>query len=415
MRIIERILKRFGYIKSSVPNEITVTDSSMDAPSLPQVERKAQIVVPEFHLTSGGTSVALRSTEMSELPRNYSIIPMSEEQKRDVYNALSVGAAGTNSAVLGNALSGLYRATADPSTLMQLSSGGVGSAVMDGGKIVGQAGFKSAGLAAAAPVVIFQAMSIVTGQYYLNDIKKQLKQLNSRIEKLIQMQESANRGEIDAIAILLRQLDSQKYYSVDDLLLLRQKMIDVQSMYFNYVEQMKIIAQDSSLEAMIREGKFQRNSKQIKNTIKEYNNQDFGYLAQMANGCYQIYTMMELLYFKILAQLPDNSGANIEKMERIIAEFSSTEQQEHIALFEKVEKRVLTFVETKADDAFLGRDKAIKLKCSLSKDFHDIDKSFENEELNAIKMKIAEPFKKEQEIYYDLSIPGKASIYISNQ
>lgn len=359
--------------------------------------------------------MALRSTEMSELPRNYSIIPMSEEQKRDVYNALSVGAAGTNSAVLGNALSGLYRATADPSTLMQLSSGGVGSAVMDGGKIVGQAGFKSAGLAAAAPVVIFQAMSIVTGQYYLNDIKKQLKQLNSRIEKLIQMQESANRGEIDAIAILLRQLDSQKYYSVDDLLLLRQKMIDVQSMYFNYVEQMKIIAQDSSLEAMIREGKFQRNSKQIKNTIKEYNNQDFGYLAQMANGCYQIYTMMELLYFKILAQLPDNSGANIEKMERIIAEFSSTEQQEHIALFEKVEKRVLTFVETKADDAFLGRDKAIKLKCSLSKDFHDIDKSFENEELNAIKMKIAEPFKKEQEIYYDLSIPGKASIYISNQ
>lgn len=413
MNIFEKILNRLGYrkIDGSINQEIkTPVKNNFGLPSVGVCE---SIIVPEFQLTTGEKSLALHSTEFSTLPHNYAIIPMSEEQKRNAYNALSVGAAGTNSAIAGKMLSGLYRATADPATLMKLSSGGVGSAVVENGKIVGQAGFTAAGAAAAAPVVIFQALSIVTGQYYLNDIKKQLKQLNSRIEKLIQMQESANRGELDSICIFLRQLDAQEYYSIDDILLLRGKMLDIQALYFNYVEQMKIIAQDESLESMIKEGKFKRNSKQIKNTIEEYRNQDFSYLAQMANACYQIYTMMEILYFKMIAKNCDYSSATIEKINRIISDFSSEKKEEHIALFEKVESKVMNFVETKANDAFWGQTKALGFKDSIATEFDAIANSFENDELNEIKIKIAEPFKKQQEIYYDLSVPGQASIYIS--
>lgn len=409
MNFIDKILSHFGYCKKSeiVHKELNFPQESS------VVESKQAIILPKLNIGS----LELSSVDMSVLPKNYSVIPMDKSQKENAYNALSVGLGGTSTAVQGKIISGLYRATADPATLMKLSSGGLGSAVVNNGKIVGQAGFSAAGAAAAAPIVIFQTLSIVTGQYYLNVIKKEIKQLNSRIEKLIQMQESSNRGKLDSAYFFICQLERQNAYSFDDLVILRHVILEIQSLYFNYIEQLKIIAQKQSLDAMLKEGKFTSNANLIKKSIEEFHSQDFGYLVQMASNCYQVYSLAEVVYFKILAMTNDSTGANIPKIEFLLSEFNSDSTPEHVAILSEVKDKVLLYIKDKANNASIKKDKAKNQEASLSNEFDSVKSNIESDTkaLKELKKRVIEPFKEQRVIYYDLTVPGEAQAYICNE
>lgn len=84
---------------------------------------------------------------------------------------------------------GLFTATAPVGDLMKLSGGTVGSAVMKDGKIAAQAGFAEVALSTVNPVAVvagaMQAMALISGQYYMNEISKQLENVDRKLDKLI--------------------------------------------------------------------------------------------------------------------------------------------------------------------------------------------------------------------------------------
>ncbi|MFD2254891.1 hypothetical protein ACFSJM_11190 [Lactococcus formosensis subsp. bovis] len=93
----------------------------------------------------------------------------------------------------------LFMATENPAMLMQLSSGGVGSAVMSGGRIVKQAGFIpiASSLPIVAPMIAMQVMSTIA-------IMKQFKVVNQKLETIQkEMDQILLRKEVTSIADLL--------------------------------------------------------------------------------------------------------------------------------------------------------------------------------------------------------------------
>ena len=57
--------------------------------------------------------------------------------------------------------------------------------ISNNGRITGQASFEKIGVASAAPLLVFQAMAIITSQYYLHNINKCLDEINHKIDKII--------------------------------------------------------------------------------------------------------------------------------------------------------------------------------------------------------------------------------------
>lgn len=82
-----------------------------------------------------------------------------------------------------------------PHTLMVLKRGGYGSAIMENGKIVGMASFVPM-LGSAVIYGVFTVMSIITGQFFLAKINKELKEINNKLDDILKFLYGDKRAEL---------------------------------------------------------------------------------------------------------------------------------------------------------------------------------------------------------------------------
>jgi hypothetical protein len=108
-------------------------------------------------------------------------------------------AGGSGALGLSGASSGtLFLATANPATLMTIGNG-VGSAVMGSGGIIAQAPFvpvSGAIMPVAAPLLAFQALSTIMILQQFNAINERLKNVEEKINRVLQRNEATIIGEI---------------------------------------------------------------------------------------------------------------------------------------------------------------------------------------------------------------------------
>lgn len=105
----------------------------------------------------------------------------------------------------------LFMATANPNSLMKLSSGGVGSAVMEGGHIVGQSGFikVASSLPVVAPIIAMQVMStlVITEQFKV--VNKKLDVIQQEIDQILLRQEVTNIADLSSAIVVVDELYTQ--------------------------------------------------------------------------------------------------------------------------------------------------------------------------------------------------------------
>lgn len=103
------------------------------------------------------------------------------------------------SAVMTGKLTQMYTITFPeglPHTLMQLKNGGFATPIIGAdGKIAGMASLYPA-MAEAAIFGVFTAMSVVTGQFFLFQINKELKKINQRLDKIIEFLYGDKKAEL---------------------------------------------------------------------------------------------------------------------------------------------------------------------------------------------------------------------------
>lgn len=133
---------------------------------------------------------------------------------------------------------GLFTATAPVGDLMKLSGGTVGSAVMKDGKIAAQAGFAEVALSTVNPVAVvagaMQAMALISGQYYMNEISKQLENVNRKLDKLIGYHHDEKIGILRSANRELSELVSKTHVDNTDIDACRGIAKSCSEVYFEY-------------------------------------------------------------------------------------------------------------------------------------------------------------------------------------
>ena len=134
----------------------------------------------------GVEDLALSLCDSDSIPPGYNQIRMTQLSKQEVANAFStaVGLAAQVS-TMSCVANGLYQSKVSAAQLIQYANGDYSSMIRgNNGQIQGHAGFSKAGADVFSPMILFQLTSIVTGQYYMHGISKQLKALQESINEL---------------------------------------------------------------------------------------------------------------------------------------------------------------------------------------------------------------------------------------
>lgn len=87
--------------------------------------------------------------------------------------------------------------------IMQLANG-QGTAIMQGGKILKHGAYVS-NLAIAAPLVVVNITGVIIKQHYLNKINENLKQINQKLDDLLELEFIKKQAKIESIVCFLQQ------------------------------------------------------------------------------------------------------------------------------------------------------------------------------------------------------------------
>ena len=186
--------------------------------------------IQSFELTSNEDSSAslkferiLKSVE--PVGRTWKPISLDKSKMDTFSNFLSsAGASGAQTGYMAYTLKGLFRATADPETLMKMKSN-IRPEVMEkfltgvigaDKKIVKHAPFIRAGASFLTPLVVFQVLSIIVGMNYMKTINKQLNRLQKGINKLIQFFHVERTSKLQAAFDKLREFSKSSAFEVED-------------------------------------------------------------------------------------------------------------------------------------------------------------------------------------------------------
>ena len=137
---------------------------------------------------------------------------------------------------------------------MRFADGSLGSAVTSNGCIIGQSGFVPVPPVAIAPVLIFQALVVITGQHYLKQINKRLKSIEERLGELIGLFHNEKITKLKHHYERLSYLSQKNIAHQEDLNEIISLSNDIGAISYEYRELIQNISE--STESMV-DGKLQ--------------------------------------------------------------------------------------------------------------------------------------------------------------
>lgn len=201
-------------------NKLMPTDSEQFSTALETLTSKIDELLPskpEFTPSDLAIKDVLGNVVLNFLLKGKDEVDLSRAKK--VHGAALFATSAVNIAAFQGISQNLFYATANPSTLMAIK-GGVGSAVMGAKGIAGQAPFIAAGLGAFAPILLFQASSMMIMQSSINNLAERIALVNKKVELLLKYTEKEKEATLMTINEKLISLDQQKFYTAEDFVLL---------------------------------------------------------------------------------------------------------------------------------------------------------------------------------------------------
>jgi len=418
----EALIARFEEAIRKVEALADKTSGKAEAQIAPMEAKK--VTPPSFDMVLGNASSVMPFQFFSQdlIPEGYKMVPMEQAQRRDLYNRLSIASGlGANAGL--TQLCGVYEATAPASELMKLSSGGLGSAQQAAnGKIIAQKGFVNARVQAFTPMLAFQVLSMITGQYYLQGLKKQLDQINSKLDILLNKIDSAYEGKLFSALLLFKKMGMQDAYTMDDLMLVQMKMDEMLECYFSFVSQMNRVKQQfATSELKKRFNDAWTNKGDVSDAMTKFKEQNLLFMNQMAQAYYQAYSIGELLYAKMLASRMANDADAAIKYGAIIDSYRSgggsliaSAMSEHKEVLADIKRNVIAFIEYKLDDASSYKDTIRSQKKEMQEEFAKAIPVFENDEIKGIRKmqsQLLQNYDAPRKYLYDCSEPGETYVF----
>jgi len=318
----------------------------------------------------------------------------------------SVLGGGVNVGLASSAVYGLYEATANPETLMHLSSGGLSSAVIENGKIVSHAGFVQQGVTVFTPMIIFQLTSIVTGQYYMNNINKQLNFANEKLNELVEMFHIERKAMLEKAIFFIKENLAKQTFVLEDFLLMKSMLMEIAGIREEYF----LMLNDSI-------GRIQENnkkktilaSKEAKKLVADFAASGFIDKMKISLIAENLYHLAEVTELHMNICYKDYDINRIELIKQKIEKFKAIKSPSDILfsrttqLYDTIKDGTLRMLECSKDRSMLSKKEVSELLSDLVKKFDSFEEE-RTEMLNSILSRyqnILKPFEKEMHILID--------------
>jgi hypothetical protein len=189
--------------------------------------------ISSFDILNGDNKITFKKIELNQLKENSYRDISSDRIKSGLSNVATAG--GQMVAISSLNPNGLFSATVNPQLLTLFSKDGTVSTMIHGSHgIAGHAGFKSISATVFAPIVVMQLMSMITGQYYMNGIVKQMNSIDNKINKLILLHHTEKVSRLKYAQETVKNLSAVKFPSLEHLTQLKNIEYEIGSIFTEY-------------------------------------------------------------------------------------------------------------------------------------------------------------------------------------
>ena len=174
--------------------------------------------------------------------KDYVIIPTST-------SALTGAATQLSPLLVQASKAGLFEASVPASALTQFTDKSFSTMIQGAdGKIIGHAGFNSAITKVATPLVVFQIVAFITGQYYLNIINKNFQQVFSKMDTVKRFLKHDKIAELENIQFQLQRIIQIEHPQLEQLELLEIINNEVGHLVRYYINEVKHLGQKHNIQ-----------------------------------------------------------------------------------------------------------------------------------------------------------------------
>lgn len=397
-KLVEQNSKLIFFIQSQTkdnPTNDNLFESSINKQPITNFELKGNQIGIKFN--------AISSEEFdNKIPQ----IHLNKENQEIITGTLSNLVGGvSNTAITSFATQGLFKATADPSTLMKLASGGVGSSVVNNGVITKQAGFIQAGSTMFTPMVVFQIASMITGQYYMNNISKQLNSVQEKLDELLTLFHIERQAKLIKSFKFITENLNKRNFVIEDFVLLKvilSELTDVREEYFLMIE--------DSVKNIRKSNKYVSLSslKEAKHISNEFNKTGFLFKMQTSLIADELFHLAKITEFHMNLCYKNPDINRLSLLSEKLSEITNFKQEElsfnkTAKLYAEVKSETLHWLNYSKNESWFNTDDIKKIEHNLKNQFNEFEKN-RNTKLSTINQtygNISKPFLEEKTIIID--------------
>lgn len=233
-----------------------------------------------------------------------------------------LSACGISTGLATVAGQGLFQATVNPATLIAYGNGTVGSMIVSNGQIVKHAGFVPVSSATIfAPIIVFQLTSMITGQYYLNGISKQLNNICKKLDYMQRFLEADDLGKIQSAYHALNELHQCDNAMPEDFTVLIEQRRSIETVYHKYLLLLQNCGEKHDQYLKLAMGNNFQTKNQINDIEQRINEARINENFEIACTCNFILKLCDLIELELQTKATDISArlGKIDHLKRKIA------------------------------------------------------------------------------------------------
>ena len=218
---------------------------------------------------------------------------------------------------------GLFTATINPTLLTKFGDGTFSTMIHGSRGIVQNAGYQAVSGTVFAPLLIFQAVSIVTGQYYLNGITKQLDSIDRKIERLVKLHHLERLAKIHYSVSLAKKLSSINHPNIEDMLSLKMMQNEIGVIHEECMHHLSTLNLDdlTSLEKW-------RTSAKLEELLSKVNEASFDFYLNMAITTDEVLHLITIIEIVLNSRMSDHLDNRAKRLGELLQEVDSWDSQE---------------------------------------------------------------------------------------
>lgn len=247
--------------------------------------------------------------------QNWNSVELKDNDLKNINGFVSnIISSSATVGIASQATNGLFKASTNSELLMKLKDGGLGSAVMNGNKITGSAGFLEVGSTFFTPLICFQVLSLAVGQTYMKNISLQLNSIQEKLNTIIRLHH-LNREVIMKVEYdELQKLALKNKYDSNDFSIINRATYELSKIKLEYFT----LANETYQKVKLEKANWKLNSKKsaIK-TIKSFKESGFIYNIENAILSQNLFKLAKLIEFQMKLSKNDltfNNMAEIRKL-----------------------------------------------------------------------------------------------------